>query len=113
MPLDGFEQDSNTSEHRHSPRIGSQYAPLILDSHELPCPHLQTPPVQDSPSTLHDVIFSPPHCISIMKYQIHIILGNSQKELLNNIQRFNAVFEKLPFLIQVKLLAHCISSIGL
>ena len=67
VPLDGSEHDSVFSEHRHSPRIGSQYDPLIRDSHELACPHLQTPPMQDSPVTLHDVELSPPQYISIVK----------------------------------------------
>ena len=73
IPLDGSEHDSKYSEHLHSPMIGSQYDPLILDSQESACPHLQTPSMQDSPSTLHVVKSTPPHGISIIRYCICMI----------------------------------------
>ena len=46
---------------------------LILDSQESACPHLQTPSMQDSPSTLHVVKSTPPHGISIIRYYIFMI----------------------------------------
>ena len=70
VPFDGSEHDSKSSEHLHSPLTGSQYDPLILDSQEFCCPHLQTPPMQDSPATLQVVRFTPSHGTSIISQYV-------------------------------------------
>ena len=70
VPFDGSEQDSKSSEHLHSPLMGSQYDPLILDSQEFCCPHLQTPSMQDSPATLQVVRLTPPHGTSMISQYI-------------------------------------------
>ena len=104
IPLDGSEHDSKYSEHLHSPMIGSQYDPLVLDSQESACPHLQTPSMQDSPSTLHVVKSTPPHGISIIKYCICMIWNHCKTDLATKIiAALTRFLENVPFLCQVLL----------